>query len=172
MRFYVYDLVDPRTDETFYVGKGQRNRIDHHEREAANGVKSRKCNRIREIWQSGDRVQKVIVRRFEREDEAYAYEAERVESFGLKFLTNVIPGGLGSYVSVLPVSSDAAAVRAFVKVYQHTRGGAVRGLWVSGQYLDLAAILNSYRQRANEAVRRRGREWACRLFATEPMVAE
>ncbi len=30
LRYYVYRLVDPRTDDTFYVGKGKANRVFSH----------------------------------------------------------------------------------------------------------------------------------------------
>ena len=32
--FYVYALVDPKTDEIFYVGKGCANRVFNHEKES------------------------------------------------------------------------------------------------------------------------------------------
>ena len=32
--YYVYVLVDPRTKQVFYVGKGKGNRVFDHEREA------------------------------------------------------------------------------------------------------------------------------------------
>jgi len=28
-RYYVYELIDPRTGKPFYVGKGVRNRFEH-----------------------------------------------------------------------------------------------------------------------------------------------
>ena len=51
--FYVYALVDPRSGEPFYVGKGKGPRRHHHEREARGPRTSAKCARIREIWAAG-----------------------------------------------------------------------------------------------------------------------
>ena len=34
MSYYVYELIDPRDDRVFYVGKGKKGRIDQHEAEA------------------------------------------------------------------------------------------------------------------------------------------
>ena len=93
MRFYVYELIDPRDGSSFYVGKGQRNRITAHEAEAASGRESRKCARIREIWADGFVVERRRV--FETDDEVLAYEREvaLIAQIGLDKLTNVSPGG-------------------------------------------------------------------------------
>lgn len=95
MKFFVYDLIDPRTNKTFYVGKGQGDRPYQHEREALKGRQSRKCDLIRDILDSGNKVKVSIVQRFELEEDAYEYEAERIAEFGLPALTNVLPRGGG-----------------------------------------------------------------------------
>jgi hypothetical protein len=95
MRFFVYDLIDPRDGRTFYVGKGVRDRPQHHTAQARKGHKSDKCDLIREILASGRSVRVEIVARFADEDEAFAFEAERIASIGLDNLTNVLPGGRG-----------------------------------------------------------------------------
>mgnify|MGYP001558540010 CR=1 FL=1 len=59
--FYVYRLVDPRDGKPFYIGKGSRNRINVHEREAHAGGASLKCQRIREINASKRCVEKEII---------------------------------------------------------------------------------------------------------------
>lgn len=95
--WYVYELADPRTGEAFYVGKGCRNRISQHEKDARNPktVCSEKINKIKEIWDAGFEVEKRHVAFFRREQDAYAYEAERVGFYGLDALTNIVPGGGG-----------------------------------------------------------------------------
>lgn len=92
-KWYVYELIDPRTDKPFYVGKGTGNRIDHHEREAAKGVCSKKCKLIRELHKNNLIVVKKKVAIFNDEQEAYAFEESHIASIGLKNLTNVMPGG-------------------------------------------------------------------------------
>lgn len=94
MRFYVYELIDPRDDAVFYVGKGQKRRIECHEAEAAKGKHSRKCDRIREIWGAGHSITKHIVSRHSDENEALEAEASRIADIGLANLTNVFPGGV------------------------------------------------------------------------------
>lgn len=56
-RFYVYQLIDPRNNEVFYVGKGTGYRMTGHLTEAkqpkikwSNAIK---CERINSIWNSG-----------------------------------------------------------------------------------------------------------------------
>lgn len=116
MRFYVYELFDPRTDITFYVGKGQRNRINAHEVEAFNGRVSRKCDTIRAIQAAGFQIGKRKIAHFDDEVKAYEFEKERIESFEFGVLTNVAHGGVGAMSGVLPPKPtknvDYATVKA------------------------------------------------------------
>ena len=64
---YVYRLVDPRNGETFYVGRGKRNRIFDHVNQAlkssrSKGTAGEKFARIREIYKSGLQVSHIIHR--------------------------------------------------------------------------------------------------------------
>lgn len=86
MAYYVYTLSDPRTGTVFYVGKGKGGRIDQHEREALRGVRSPKCDRIREIQAAGLQIIKAKVARFASERAAYAHESQLINS--LPGLTN------------------------------------------------------------------------------------
>lgn len=89
MRFYVYELVDPRTGEPFYVGKGSGDRIAEHERDARHGSPHPKCDRIREIWALGLVVERRHVAYFREEVDAYDFEARRIGEIGFSRLTNV-----------------------------------------------------------------------------------
>ena len=40
--FYVYGLIDPRTNQLFYIGKGKDNRVFEHEKESINSIDSDK----------------------------------------------------------------------------------------------------------------------------------
>lgn len=101
--WYVYELADPRDGLAFYVGKGKKDRIAAHEREAekAEGVCSEKINKIKEIWAAGLQVERRYVAWFWDEQAAYDFEAAHVDVYGLEALTNIIPGGgscRGSYI--------------------------------------------------------------------------
>lgn len=89
-KWYVYELVDPRDNSVFYVGKGSGNRIDAHEYEARKGVCSYKCNKIRQLWLENLTVLKRKVAYFWDEKAAYQHEAERIAQY--PDLTNVVIG--------------------------------------------------------------------------------
>lgn len=93
--FYVYELIDPRDDKPFYVGKGKGNRIDQHEAEARKGRQSRKCDRIREIEADGMRIIKRKVSSHKEELDAFRAEEELIALYGHKALTNIMSGGRG-----------------------------------------------------------------------------
>lgn len=94
-RWYVYTLADPRDQSVFYVGKGCRGRINHHERDARNGkfAHLHKTRRILNILADGLEVQKRKVALFWDDQAAYDYETELIAEIGLPNLTNVYPGG-------------------------------------------------------------------------------
>jgi hypothetical protein len=109
--FYVYELIDPRTGNVFYVGKGSGDRIDQHEREAARGMRSRKCEVIRAIQSAGLAVEKRHVASFRWEQDAYDFETERIAEIGLVNLTNVLPGGQRAWAEREAVSALRVAAR-------------------------------------------------------------
>jgi len=92
---YVYTLAYP-DGKVFYVGKGTGDRIDDHERQAKNGIKSHKCSVIRKIWKEGGQVLQQKVAMFDTEEEAYQFEIHLIAFFGGKEnLTNKADGGEG-----------------------------------------------------------------------------
>ena len=92
-KWYVYELIDPRTDTVFYVGKGSGNRIDAHERDAKKGICSKKTNKINSIEASGLKIKKQKVAFFWDEQAAYDHETDVIASYGLENLTNIMRGG-------------------------------------------------------------------------------
>lgn len=92
---YVYRLVDPRTEETFYVGRGVGNRVFDHMEEAQDafflGSGSAKTDRINDIHAAGYRVRTVIHRHGLRDDaETATLEAALIEAY--PNLTNQVSG--------------------------------------------------------------------------------
>lgn len=157
MRFYVYDLIDPRDGKVFYVGKGTGNRIDQHEREARAGRVSRKCDRIRDIEAEGLSVIKKRVRSFADEQDAFDFEADRIDEIGLHNLTNVAPGG-GIARGAPTLRGDRANVRAIASIVNKTRNGRIT-ISVAGKVIDMLPILRKYDDAVAEVASRRGIEW-------------
>ncbi len=93
-RFYVYILIDPRNEQIFYVGKGQEDRLFQHEKEAERAdLGTEKHKKIIEIQNSGHQVKKIIIGRFNTEQEAFSVEGVLIHwVYGIKNLTNLASG--------------------------------------------------------------------------------
>lgn len=95
--YYVYALVDPRTEKIFYIGKGFGNRIFSHEIESEKSPKSEKAKHqtIREIEQDGFSVKRLIINWGLSETEAFAAEATLINMMNYisdTQLTNIVAG--------------------------------------------------------------------------------
>lgn len=93
--YYVYRLVDPRNDETFYVGRGVNNRCFDHMEEADDarrgGSRSAKTDRINAIHRAGLPVGAYIHRHALRDDEETGVvEAVLIQAYA--DLTNKVAG--------------------------------------------------------------------------------
>jgi hypothetical protein len=102
LNWYVYRLIDPRNGETFYVGKGQGDRIFQHARGALAAGKDEdatdlKFQRIKDITAAGLEVAHVIHRHgIEDENVAFQIEAALIDAY--PGLTNRVSGhGAGDY---------------------------------------------------------------------------
>ena len=95
--FYVYGLIDPRTNQLFYIGKGKDNRVFEHEKESINSIDSDKLKlkTILEIKNAGLEVKKIIINSNLTEQEAFAAEASLINAFNFisgMNLTNIAAG--------------------------------------------------------------------------------
>lgn len=104
---YVYALVDPRTDEIFYIGLAGglndqgNNRPLGHLNEVAEAISksltlNTKQTKIKEIWDSGNQVKLVIVRHNLKREEAIHVEAALIDLLRMAKstggLTNIVRG--------------------------------------------------------------------------------
>jgi uncharacterized protein len=108
--YYVYRYIDPRNDETFYVGKGQGNRIFDHLFEAeVEKRRSKKVERIRAIWSAGKEI-KLIIHRHQFRDEQECAEAEAC-------LIDVFPDALNEIDGLRSRSAGAITISSAVSLY-------------------------------------------------------
>lgn len=93
LKWYVYRLIDPRNGETFYVGKGRKNRVYDHIR-AEDNLKGdeldNKIERIRTIKVAGFKVGHIIHRHGMTNRTALEVEAALIDAY--PGLTNVVSG--------------------------------------------------------------------------------
>ena len=100
--FYVYELIDPRDGQVFYVGKGCGNR-DCMTLRAGN---SEKMAVIRAIKKAGRRVICSYFADGLSEAEAFKIERQRIAHHTYACLTNIQPGSRAPYTAVLERASD------------------------------------------------------------------
>ena len=93
LSYYVYFLIDPDTQQIFYIGKGIGNRVFAHANDAiSNASPNEKLDTIRAIHAAGQAVKHIIHRHGLTEKEAFEVEAALIEYVGLDKLTNQVHG--------------------------------------------------------------------------------
>lgn len=100
--YYVYELIDPRSNQPFYVGKGKNDRMYQHIEEAKRKISKTsnklKINKIRKILNSGykDVIYNKVIENI-TSDEALLYEQFIISWYrNLKInLCNLTDGGIG-----------------------------------------------------------------------------
>ncbi len=117
---YVYRLIDPRNGETFYVGKGQGNRVFAHIREEQDmegDDLDNKIKRIREIRRAGFEVAHVIHRHGMDERTASEVESALIDAY--PGLTNIVGGTGGADYGATHAKEIISRYAAEVAEFQH-----------------------------------------------------
>lgn len=120
LKTYVYRLIDPRNGETFYVGKGQGDRVFAHIRDA-NTLEgddlTNKVKRIREIQLAGFEVAHVIHRHGMDDQTASEVEAALIDAY--PGLTNLVSGAGSNDFGVMHAREIIARYRAEEAAFSH-----------------------------------------------------
>lgn len=92
MKYYVYQLLDPNSNQPFYIGKGSGNRAWTHNEFKDRNKNPYKDRYIKKLHRQGKEPIVDIVKYFSDEATAYEYEEQLTESIGLDKLTNISLG--------------------------------------------------------------------------------
>src|SRR5260370_42059686 len=104
--YYVYLYVDPRTDEPFYVGKGQGERALAR---LSDTSESLKLARIKDIQAAGLRPRiDILVHGLSSEEAAFRIEAAVIDAIGPDKLTNAVRGWETGKVGRMPLKELVA----------------------------------------------------------------
>lgn len=104
--YYVYLYIDPRTNEPFYVGKGQGGRALSH---LGDTNESSKVARIKDIRAAGREPQiDILVHGLTSEEAAFRIEAAVIDAIGPHRLTNAIRGWESGKVGRMPLTELVA----------------------------------------------------------------
>jgi hypothetical protein len=120
LKTYVYRLIDPRNGETFYVGKGNGNRVFSHakaERSLEEGELDNKIKRISDIRLAGFEVAHVIHRHGMDDKTALEVEAALIDAY--PGLTNISGGHGGNDFGVMHVKEIIQNYSAEQATFQH-----------------------------------------------------
>lgn len=122
LNYYVYRLIDPRNGETFYIGKGNCNRIFHHLKCAISNddedeILDLKFKRIREIKNSGLEVIHIIHRHGLDSTTAFHVEASLIDAF--PGTTNISGGHYSNDIGPMNAYEILTRYKAESAIFEH-----------------------------------------------------
>ena len=89
LKYYVYGLRQEGSNDYFYIGKGNGDRVFGHEREEGD---SDKVNHIKELNEKGIKIERDIIRYGLTEEQALLIESTLISLLGIDKLKNIVRG--------------------------------------------------------------------------------
>jgi len=90
--YYVYQLVDPRNNQIFYIGKGKGSRAYSHAKFQDGNENFHKNRVIQKILSTGQQpIVEFLHTNINDESDAYLLEEKEIACIGLDNLTNLVP---------------------------------------------------------------------------------
>ena len=157
LRTYVYRLIDPRSGETFYVGKGKGDRVFAHSRaDIETDELGDKLKRVREIRVTGFEVAHVIHRHGMDDKTAMEVEAALIDAY--PGLTNVVIGGsdvgaMHAQEIVNRYQADVAEIKRRAILINVNRSATETSLYEATRYAWRIAVKKAQRAEVVLAVR-------------------
>jgi hypothetical protein len=125
MKYYVYYLIDPRTELPFYIGKGKNDRAETHLHKSSKTVNERKDQVISEIRNEGLEPLIKKIKFFDDEKEAYFFEEKEILKFGRR---DVEPDGILTNITLHSrPPSQKGKKRIFTELHKQRLSEATKG---------------------------------------------
>lgn len=172
--YIVYELVDPLTHKTFYVGKGRPDRPSRHLAETQRWIRearpqtdywltrnTHRLAKIAQILDQGLRPLITIVLETESEDQAFKKEIELIEHYGKDNLVNITAGGRGN-ITVCHSDSAREQARASRAGYRHSPE-TIAKIAESNKGKHHRLLSTQHKLKISEALKRRGKYGAALL---------
>jgi hypothetical protein len=168
-KYYVYELIDPRTNKPFYIGKGKNDRIHHHEKNASKDPSTPKNKLILEIKVEGLEIVKNIIKEFKSEDAAFRYEKKLITQIGLNNLTNIAPGGKWTSPYFFKKDDqkeyDKCLISMFALFVRKTGKNGEYGFTVAGKHFPLdPRLFPKMKEKIAGIIEVRGFNWVSKEF--------
>lgn len=158
LSFYVYALLNPITKKTFYIGKGNNNRVFSHVNEILefkSEINSLKKSEIQTIIEQGKNIEHYIIRHGLTENEAFLLESTLIDYTNILVhkLTNEVNGHHSAFYGIktteelirqynapdLDALTDSVVIININRKYKDTKNKAIsvfeatKEAWVIGE---------------------------------------
>lgn len=171
MKYYTYQLVDPRDGKPFYIGKGKDKRMLAHLKESGH---SKKHKRIQEIRDAGLEPLCEVVKHFKSEDAAYRHEMRLIKKIGRSNLTNLTDGGKGAPAWVQgrkdpELELDKVQISLWALMSKKTAGFTLQPvIRFCGACIPIDDVhVDKLREAATKAINKRGLDWSNEIARKE-----